>query len=254
MTVPGTDWLVPAWSGPRRARAFFTTRNGGTSTGASATMDTGPARPSAAEIAGAIGANRQRLRAHLPSDPVWISQVHGCHVVTVDAGNVARWRDTPPEADAAVTRDPDVVLTVRTADCVPVLLAARDGSVLAVAHAGWRGLAGGVLEATLATMAVPTGDVAAWIGPSIGSTAFEVGADVHAAFCDADAACAAHFTWLREGKWLADLPALARARLARGGIDAAGGTWCTYTDADRFYSWRRDRTSGRMALVAWLAR
>lgn len=254
MTPLPADWIVPRWSGPRQVRAFFTTRAGGASTGASATMDVGPAHPSATELAGAIGENRRRLRAHLPADPVWLSQVHGRGVLQVNAQNVAALRDRAVEADAAVTRDAGVVLTVRTADCLPVLLADRAGAVLGVAHSGWRGLAAGVLEATVAAMQVPSREIDAWIGPAIGPRAFEVGHDVRAAFCDADPAGAAHFAALRDGKWLADLAALARQRLAALDITAAGGEWCTYTDAQRFYSWRRERTSGRMALLAWIER
>ena len=250
----GLDWIVPAWRGPARVCAFFTTRNGGASTGAAATLDLGTASPSADDMAGAIGENRRRVRALLPSDPVWLAQVHGRDVVVVTGDDVAALRESPPEADAAVTRTPQIVLGVRTADCLPVLLAARDGSVLAVAHAGWRGLAAGVLEAAVAAMGVPARDVACWIGPAIGPAAFEVGADVHATYCAADADASAHFVAMREGKWLADLPALARRRLAAAGVtevDVDGS--CTHGDAERFFSWRRDRSSGRMALLAWLA-
>lgn len=251
MTLPA-DWLVPQWAGPARVRAFFTTREGGTSTGAAATMDTGPGLPSAVELAGAIGENRRRLRTHLPAEPVWLSQVHGRDVVHVDAANVATLRTHPPVADAAVTRAANLPLTVRTADCLPVLLADRAGNVLGVAHAGWRGLAAGVIEATITAMAVPAHEITAWLGPAIGPTAFEVGADVRAAFCDADPAAAEHFATHREGKWMADLPALARRRLDALGVATAGGHWCTFTQPERFFSWRRDRASGRMALVAWL--
>jgi polyphenol oxidase len=250
----GLDWIVPAWRGPVCVRAFFTTRNGGTSTGAAATLDLGTASPSAADLAGAIGENRRRVRAVLPSDPVWLSQVHGRNVVVAAADGVAALRVAPPQADAAVTRAPGVVLAVRTADCLPVLLAARDGSVLAVAHAGWRGLATGVLEAVIAAMDVPAREIACWIGPAIGPNAFEVGEDVRAAHCATDANTSAHFTALREGKWLADLPALARRRLAATGVtEVAVDGGCTHTDAQRFFSWRRDRSCGRMALLAWLA-
>ena len=253
MSALPAGWITPQWEGPPHVRAFFTTRAGGVSTGAAASMDVGTAFPAAEDFAGAIGENRRRLRAHLPADPVWLSQVHGREVVQVTADNAAALRAAPPQADAAVTRERGVAITVRTADCLPVLLADRAGSVVAAAHAGWRGLAAGVLEATVAAMVVPPEDVVAWLGPAIGPAAFEVGADVHAAFCATDGACGAFFAPLREGKWLADLPGLARHRLARLRIGAAGGTWCTHAEADRFFSWRRDKASGRMALVAWLA-
>ena len=254
LTARRLDWIVPAWPGPARVRAFFTTRNGGASNGANATLDLGTASPSAADLAGAIGENRRRIRAVLPSDPVWLSQVHGRDVVVVTSASAAALRASPPHADAAVTRTPGIVLAVRTADCLPVLLAARDGSVLAVAHAGWRGLAAGVLEAAITAMNVPACEIAGWIGPAIGPGAFEVGADVHAAHCAFDPGAGAHFVAVRDGKWLADLPGLARRRLAAAGVtDVAADGACTYTDADRFFSWRRDRASGRMALLAWLA-
>lgn len=248
------DWLLPQWSGPARVAALFTTRSGGSSAGAAATMDVGPAHPTAGELEGAIGANRRRLAAFLPAAPIWLSQVHGCAVVNVDARNAAALRALPPRADAAVVSAPRIAVAVRTADCLPVLFADRAGSVLGVAHAGWRGLAAGVLEATLAAMNVPAHDIVGWIGPAIGPHAFEVGADVHGMHCSHDAGAAAHFSPLREGKWLADLPALARRRLLAAGVtDVAGGHWCTHADAARFFSYRRDQTSGRMALVAWLA-
>ncbi|MFO1412970.1 MAG: peptidoglycan editing factor PgeF [Burkholderiales bacterium] len=254
LAAQGLDWIVPHWDGPPRVAALFTTRHGGAGEGVAGTMDVGTARPDAAALAGAVGANRARLRAFLPSDPVWLSQVHGRRVVVVDAANAPALRAQPPEADAAVTRTPGIALTVRTADCLPVLLAAHDGSVLGVAHAGWRGLAGGVLEATLATMDVPPATVCAWLGPAIGKRMFEVGDDVLAAFGGAGSGAARHFAPLRQGKWLADLPSLARARLHAAGVRrVAGGHWCTHSESARFFSYRRERDSGRMALVAWLA-
>lgn len=243
------DWIVPAWSGPAGVRAFFTTRRGGVATGTASAFDLGAAQPPAGAADTAIAENRRRLREWLPADPTWLHQVHGSDVVTITTA-----LSTPPVADAAVTRAASAVLAVRTADCLPILLSDRAGSVLAVAHAGWRGLAGGVVENTLAAMRVPPAGIVAWIGPAIGPNAFEVGPDVVAAFCDNDAAAAANFRPAREGKWMADLPGLARARLARAGVvDVAGGEWCTHTDATRFFSYRRDQGSGRMALVAWLA-
>jgi hypothetical protein len=243
------DWIVPAWAGPARVHAFFTTRHGGVSSGAAATFDVGSARPGPAEDLVAVAENRRRLRELLPADPVWMHQVHGNDVATITTPPAA-----PPTADAAITRAAATVLTVRTADCLPLLFADRAGSVLAVAHAGWRGLASGVVENALAAMDVPAADVVAWIGPAIGPQAFEVGADVLAAYCKNDRAAAAFFKPIREGKWMADLPGLARARLLRAGVsDVAGGLWCTHADAARFHSYRRDPRAGRMALVAWLA-
>ncbi|MFO1312231.1 MAG: peptidoglycan editing factor PgeF [Burkholderiales bacterium] len=216
------DFIVPQWQGPPGVRALFTTR--------------------------AIDVPGERLRAALPSDPVWLRQVHGAACVEVD-----RPQDDPPAADAAVTRTPGLPITVRTADCLPVLMADRAGTVVGVAHAGWRGLAAGVLESALAALRVAPREVCAWIGPAIGPERFEVGADVHEAYCASEPGCAAHFRPLREGKWLADLPGLARRRLARAGVaHVAGGAWCTHTDAARFHSYRRENGAGRMALVAWI--
>lgn len=245
------DWIVPAWHGPARVRALLTTRNGGA---AGIDFDAGPAHPTADEAAGNVGECRRRLRALLPSDPVWLEQVHGCDVAVVDAAGAAAMRATPPRADAALTRSSDVVLSVRVADCLPVLLADRAGTVVAVAHAGWRGLAAGVLESTIAAMRAPPAELTAWIGPAIGPRAFEVGADVRDAHCAHDTGASAHFAPIAAGKWLANLPALARRRLTAAGVaDVAVDGACTHADAARFHSWRRDRTRGRMALVAWLA-
>jgi len=254
LAAAGLDWIVPRWEGPARVGALFTTRHGGVSDGPGATLDVGTARPDEAALAGAIGANRARLRTFLPASPVWLSQVHGRDVVRVDAANAHALQVEPPTADAAVTRTPGIVLTVRTADCLPVLLADRAGEVLAVAHAGWRGLAAGVLDAAVAAMDVAPHDICAWVGPAIGKRMFEVGDDVLAAFGGAGGSAATHFTPLREGKWLADLPGLARRRLAALGVRrTAGGYWCTHSESARFFSYRRERDSGRMALVAWLA-
>lgn len=220
---PPGDLIVPEWQGPARVRAFFTTRL----------------------------ADVDAVHAALPREPLRLAQVHGRAVAVVDAASIARLRAEAPQADAAVTRMPGVVLTVRTADCLPVLFADRAASVVGVAHAGWRGLAAGVLEATVAALAAR--DVVAWIGPCIGPRAFEVGRDVYDVYCGGDAENARHFAPLREGKWLADLPALARRRLAAMGVDTvAGGTWCTYREQERFHSYRRDKATGRMALYAWL--
>ena len=216
-------FIVPQWQGPARVHAVFTTR--------------------------AIDVTGDKLRARLPSDPIWLSQVHGSEVVDVDVQRLSR-----PQADAAVTRTPGNVITVRVADCLPILLADRDASVVAVAHAGWRGLSAGVLENTVAAMRTDTTQIAAWIGPAIGPRAFEVGRDVYDAYCMRDPASARYFAPYRQGKWLADLAGLARYRLAAIGVSKVdGGHWCTYTDTDRFFSYRREKGAGRMALAAWIA-
>ena len=185
---------------------------------------------------------------------MWLHQVHGTRVVEVDPANRASLLADPPDADAGVTRTPGIAIAVRAADCLPVVFADRRGTVVAAAHAGWRGLAAGVLEATVRAMDVAPDGVVAWIGPAIGPRAFEVGRDVLDAFVAVEPSDADCFAPHREGKWLADLPSLARRRLARAGLArVAGGTWCTHGDAARFHSWRRDRGAGRMATAIAIA-
>lgn len=243
----GLDWIVPAWRAPQNVHAFVTTRRGGVSTGAHATLDLG-GTDNPPERARAVAENRARVQRFLPSAPRWLTQVHGANVVEATA---TPWKAVP-RADASVTRDADVVLAVRVADCMPVLLAHRDGSVVAAAHAGWRGLAAGVVERTVDAMRCEPRDVVAWLGPAIGRTAFEVGADVREAFVRHDAGDADAFAPLREGKWLADLDALARRRLARAGVGAVvSSCLCTHGDPARFFSYRRDGASGRMAAFVW---
>lgn len=237
----GVDWIVPDWPAPAPVRAFSTTRNG---VGGRAVdfardrMDTGA---------------HALLDRFLPGEPLWLAQAHGTAIASADVVQARA-----PEADVAVSRSPGNVCVVLSADCLPVLLADRSGSVVAAAHAGWRGLASGVLEAAVGSMQTEPADVLAWLGPAIGPSAFEVGADVHAAFCDRDAAAGACFIATREGKWHADLYALARRALARAGVDAAaihGGGRCTYTERTSFHSYRRggpDRAA-RMATLIWLA-
>jgi len=250
----GLDAIVPDWPVSPRVSALVTTRHGGVSAGRYASLNLGAAsvgRPGG-DTPDAVRENRRRLRAVLPADPVWLAQVHGSVVHRADGAD-AQACAAPPVADAAVTRTPGVVLAVLTADCLPVLLADRDGSAIAVAHAGWRGLAAGVVENALRALDVPPSRVAAWLGPAIGPGAFEVGADVRDAFVGACADDAGAFAAKGNGKWLADLYALARARLARAGVPAvSGGGACTYRDAARFFSYRRDGATGRMAALAWL--
>jgi len=185
----------------------------------------------------------------VPSRPMWLDQMHGADVAIFR--NNARAKN-PRAADAAVTCERDVVLSVLIADCLPVLFAERNGRVVGIAHAGWRGLARGVLETTVAAMDVAAEDIVAWLGPAIGMHAFEVGDDVIDAFADSNiAAC---FRLKRVGKWNADLYAIARARLARCGVhDVHGGGYCTFTDRARFFSYRRDGQTGRMAALIWIA-
>jgi YfiH family protein len=197
--------------------------------------------------ADAVRCNRAVLVEHfaLPAPPRWLRQVHGVAVAIEPA-------DDEPEADAAVTRTPGMVLAILTADCLPVVLAARDGSEVAVAHAGWRGLAGGVLEATLAAMTTPPADVMAWLGPAAGPDAYEIGREVFDAFVPGDPRAESAFAATRPGHWRVDLYALARQRLLAAGLDSVrGGGLCTISDKGRFFSHRRDQRSGRMATLAW---
>jgi YfiH family protein len=200
----------------------------------------------------AVEHNRNRLPAllDLPERPRWLRQVHGTEVFEADAAESASVGE--PQADAAVAHRSSRVLAVLTADCLPVLLCAEDGSAIGIAHAGWRGLAGGVIEATLARLAVPPQSLLAWLGPAIGPRSYEVGADVRAAFVDADAEAASAFVPHRPGHWLCDLYALARRRLAAAGVHRIfGGGLDTFADP-RFYSYRRDRTTGRFASLIWI--
>jgi hypothetical protein len=200
----------------------------------------------------AVTENRRLLRAglRLPDEPAWMEQVHGIEVLDLDAARTTAERGRC--ADAAFTRRANQVCVIQVADCLPVLLAVRDGSAVAAAHAGWRGLSAGVLEATVASLAVEPLKLLAWLGPGIGPAHFEVGEEVRSAFLAHDAAVVSAFTRNRRGRWQCDLVALARARLAALGVAAVfGGDWCTYADASRFFSYRRDGRCGRMAALIW---
>lgn len=188
------------------------------------------------------GTTLRDSRYELPGKPRWLKQVHGTRVV--------RWRDADreaPEADALVATSPEACCVVRTADCLPLLLCAADGSEIAAVHAGWRGLADGIVEATLVAMATPAAELLAWLGPAISQPAFEVGAEVREAFCATLPEARDAFVDNDRGRWQADLYLLARQRLARSGVGSVhGGGWCTYSDPGRFYSWRRNQASERM--------
>lgn len=246
--APHPDWIVPEWPAPSTVSALITTRAGGASAGTYASFNLGF---STGDDAGAVEANRHLLRALLPGEPRWLKQIHGVRVLPAEA---VQGR---PEADASITRMPGTVCAIQVADCLPVLFAARSGSVVAAAHAGWRGLAAGVIENTVAAMedaGASAGELMAYIGPGIGPRAFEVGDDVRDAYVSRDAGAAAAFEPQGAGKWLADLPALARRALERCGVTGIyGGTLCTYSDPRRFYSYRRDKVTGRMAALIWMA-
>ncbi|OFZ70416.1 MAG: hypothetical protein A2Z01_03250 [Betaproteobacteria bacterium RBG_16_58_11] len=236
------NWISPAWPAPLNVRALITTRSGGVSHGPYASMN--PA-DHVGDDPQAVAANRALLRAALPSEPFWLKQVHGDTVAEAGSG--------PVEADACIARAAKQVCAVLTADCLPVLFAASDGSVVAAAHAGWRGLCAGVLERTVAAMGVPGEQVLAYLGPAIGPRAFEVGPEVREVFMALDDTASAAFALQANGKFLADLYLLARQRLARVGVTQVhGGGECTYSDAERFFSYRRDGATGRMAALVWI--
>lgn len=198
--------------------------------------------------------NRDRLASWLalPSAPHWLRQVHGTRVLRFDGAPSAG--EDEPEADAAVTSVPGVVLAILTADCLPVVFAARDGSEVAAAHAGWRGLAAGMPEGAVTAMRTPAKDVIAWLGPAAGPQAYEIGAEVREAFVAQDPGAAIAFTDTRPGHWRVDLYVLARRRLAAAGVHAVyGGGLCTISDPVSFFSHRRDGRSGRLATLAWIS-
>lgn len=235
----------PDW--PATAGALVTTREGGASRGAYASLNLGLR---SGDDEAAVRENRRRLEALLPSAPVWLRQVHGTRVADADA---ARADGAEPEADAAVARRPGTVCAVLAADCMPVLLADEAASVVGIAHAGWRGLCAGVLEATLQAMRAEPARVMAWLGPAIGPQVYEVGDEVRAAFIAFDPAADTAFHAVRRGHWLLDLYTVARQRLAAHGVTRVyGGGLCTSSDPARFFSYRRDGATGRMAALIWL--
>ena len=245
MTAP--PWIRADWPAPGRVRVLATLRTGGVSV---APYDSFNLAQHVGDDPARVAANRASLRERggLPDEPLWLNQVQGCAVVIHDGPQAS-----PPTADAAVAFEPGRVCAVMTADCLPVVLADRAGRRVGVAHAGWRGLAGGVVEATVQALGVPAADLVAWLGPAIGQAAFEVGPEVRAAFVQRLPATEAAFLPGAPGKFQADLYALARAVLAQAGVaDVHGGGWCTATDRERFFSFRRDGRTGRMATLAWL--
>jgi YfiH family protein len=247
---------TPQWRAPPGVRALCTTRMGGVSNGPAASLNLGT---HVGDAPAAVAENRRLLRdaATLPSEPRWLRQVHGIEVADLDvlpAGSV-------PEADAALTSRVGTVCAVLTADCLPVVLATADGSLVGVAHAGWRGLAAGVLEAAVAALrsrSAPGVGLMYWMGPVISARHFEVGADVRDAFLSAEPGDDSAFANGRSGHWQCDLPRLARRRLSALGVaDGGGGDRCTYEEEAMFYSHRRDvqhrglATTGRMATLVW---
>lgn len=246
MSLTGTC-IFPNWPAPARVRAAATTRRGGFSPPPYDSLNLGAG---AGDDPANVAANRERLaRAlKLPGEPAWLRQVHGNTVVVADV------RRGPVEADAAYTREAGRVCVVLTADCLPVFLCHRNGSAVGIAHAGWRGLARGVIGATVRHMDCAPDRLLAWLGPAIGPDAFEVGPEVRDEFLALDAGNAECFRPSPAGRWLADLYALARRQLHALGVERIyGGGFCTYSERERFFSYRRDGRTGRMANLIWLS-
>jgi YfiH family protein len=239
--------LIPDWNAPATVHALVTTRIGGVSVAPYAGWNLAA---HVGDTPASVEANRRRLRQGvlpLPADPLWLRQVHGIEVLTGES-----FREGA-EADACIVRTPGLVCAVLTADCLPLLLCDQDANVVGAVHAGWRGLAAGVIEACVAAMEIPPASLLAWLGPAIGPRAYEVGDEVRDVFCAHDAAAQRAFVPHDNGKWLCDLYLLARQRLAALGVQrVSGGEYCTFGDAQRFFSYRRDGVTGRMASCIWL--
>lgn len=239
-----SPWLTPDWPIPANVRACVTTRAGGVSLEPFDSFNLGD---HVGDDPVAVAENRRRLTAELGCQPAWLSQVHGIDVVEADPSAVST-------ADASWSATRGLACTIMTADCLPALFCDRAGTRVGAAHAGWRGLAGGVLEATVDAMGVLPAELLVWLGPSIGPQAFEVGPEVREAFLkDHAEAERAFLPSANAGKYMADIYELARIRLAAKGVTAVyGGGFCTFTDTERFYSYRRNSRTGRLASLIWL--
>lgn len=255
--ISAINKIKPSWVVPEQIQAFCTTRLGGVSKTPFASLNLGL---NAGDDSVTVLQNRSILRSNLPNEPIWLKQIHGIAVSTPATRGLQV--DGPFEADAAVTNIPNEVLAILTADCMPVLFTSKSGVVIGAAHAGWRGLSGGVLERTIQEMiALSPGlspkEIVAWMGPAIGPTAFEVGEDVLKAFSGQDQSpLSKAFTPIleRPGKYLANLYLLARERLRLAGIEQiSGGDFCTFNDPKNFFSYRRDKETGRLASLIWIS-
>jgi polyphenol oxidase len=254
---PSPGWLTPEWPAAACVRALSTLRGGGVSGSQYASLNLGD---HVGDSAAAVAENRRSLRAaaRLPAEPTWLAQVHGICVKDLDSLDAPGLADAGAPADAAVTSQPGRVCAILTADCLPVLLAVDSGAVhtgarVGAAHAGWRGLAGGVIEATVSALGASPGDLLAWLGPAIGPRHFEIGAEVRDALLRGDPGAEAAFEPNARGRFMADLYTLARRRLVRLGVERIyGGGECTYTDRDKYFSHRRDGQTGRQATLIWI--
>jgi hypothetical protein len=277
LIIPG-HLITPDWPAPANVKALQTTRLGGIS---SAPYDSLNLGDHVGDAPLAVARNRMLLNTLLPSEPVWLNQVHGTVVANADIASSgcdtllakpadcgSSRRAAPlapkgstapfgggclPQADACIARHRDAVCVVMTADCLPVLLCDTQGSVVGAVHAGWKGLAAGVTEAAVQAMDIAPQNLMAWLGPAISQQVFEVGEEVRAVFVDADPQALAAFIPGQSGKWFADLYTLARLRLSALGImQIYGGDYCTYRESGKFFSYRRDRATGRMGTFIWL--
>jgi YfiH family protein len=236
--------LIPEWPAPRNVRSLQTTRIGGRSV---APYDSFNLGDHVGDVPQAVAHNRQRLAQLLPSEPVWLKQVHGIAVTNADCA------DCLPQADAAVARQRGAVCVVMTADCLPILLCDEAGTFVGAVHAGWKSLVAGVIEAAVKEMGVAPQNLLAWLGPAISQRAFEVGEEVRDLFVAQDAQASEAFLPGTKGKWMADIYLLAHQRLHALGVSRVyGGEHCTYSDSARFYSYRRDGVTGRMGTFIWL--
>jgi polyphenol oxidase len=245
-SMPSIDWITPNWPAPANVRALATMRSGGVSTGRYASLNLAT---HVGDDPDAVRSNRQLLReaAKLPGEPMWLEQVHGTKVWEGDRA------DSPPTADASIARTPGEVCAILTADCLPIVFCDVDGTTVGAAHAGWRGLVAGVIEETVKAMRVPASRLMAWFGPALEPSAFEVGDEVFEQFTQRDARHSHAFRRNERGRWQADLYELSRGELANLGLERVyGGNLGTYADAERFYSYRREQQTGRMATLIWL--
>ncbi|NJN46142.1 MAG: peptidoglycan editing factor PgeF [Candidatus Competibacteraceae bacterium] len=237
-------FIYPAWPAPAQVRAVSTTRLGGFSAPPYDGLNLGD---HVGDDPACVAANRASIAQtlNLPGEPAWLTQVHGNNVIAAE--------NAPATADAAYTRKPHQICVVQTADCLPVLLCDQMGTVVAAVHCGWRGLVQGALETTLTAMSCDSSEILAWLGPAIGPNVFEVGEEVKLAFCELNPAYATCFHPSPAGRWLADIYYLARLQLQSLGVNAIhGGEWCTFSESDRFFSYRRSHPTGRMASFIWL--
>jgi YfiH family protein len=244
-----SDWIIPGWPAPASVAALSTTRLGGVSKGPWQSLNLGL---NSGDSTADVLHNRALLTEVLPAAPHWLQQVHGNRVVQHPGGRTDSATASASQADAQWSNESGAVCAVLAADCLPVLFCNRSGNQVAAAHAGWRGMAAGVLENTVASLHGPASELMAWMGPAIGPAVYQVGAEVVAAFAEQQAEGANAFQ--PDGdRWLFDLYAMARHRLLRAGVGhISGGDFCTYSDAQRFFSYRRDGQTGRMANLVWL--